>query len=72
MRLGCLSLVIAIAFSRGWTTAANYLNDTVNYTEPMFVVIIMALASTKPIVELAGHRGLSRNLAEIIGSVLNH
>lgn len=46
-------LVIAIVVSRGWTTATHYLNDTVNYTEPMFVVVIMALASTRPIVELA-------------------
>jgi hypothetical protein len=46
-------LVVAIALSRGWETAAHYLNDTVNYTEPMFVVVIMALASTRPIVELA-------------------
>ncbi|HEY9513584.1 MAG TPA: aminopeptidase N C-terminal domain-containing protein, partial [Rhodanobacter sp.] len=29
-------------------------------------------AARTVIVELAGHRGLSRNLAEIIGSVLNH
>ena len=46
-------LVVAIVMSRGWATAAHYLNDTVNYTEPMFVVVIMALASTRPIVELA-------------------
>ena len=46
-------LVLAIVLSRGWATAAHYLNDTVTYTEPMFVVVIMALASTRPIVELA-------------------
>ena len=46
-------LVLAIVLSRGWATAAHYLNDGVNYTEPMFVVVIMALASTRPIVELA-------------------
>ncbi len=46
-------LVIAIVAARGWSTATHYLNDTVNYTEPMFVVVIMALASTRPIVELA-------------------
>jgi hypothetical protein len=48
-----LPLVLAILLSRGWTTAVHYLNDTVNYTEPLFVVVIMALASTRPIVELA-------------------
>lgn len=58
-------LVLAIVLSRGWTTAANYLNDTVNYTEPMFVVVIMALASTRPIVELA--EGALRRLANLGG-----
>jgi len=58
-------LVIAIVLSRGWETAAHYLNDTVNYTEPMFVVVIMALASTRPIVELA--EGGLRRLANLGG-----
>jgi hypothetical protein len=58
-------LVIAIVVARGWTTATHYLNDTVNYTEPMFVVVIMALASTKPIVELA--EGALRRVADIGG-----
>ena len=31
----------------------HYFNDTVNYTEPLFVVVIMALASTRPIVGFA-------------------
>src|SRR6185312_2344011 len=30
-----------------------YLDDTVNFTEPMFVVVIMALASTRPVLRLA-------------------
>jgi hypothetical protein len=58
-------LVFAIAISRGWMTAASYLNDTVNYTEPMFVVVIMALASTRPIIELA--EGALRRLANLGG-----
>jgi hypothetical protein len=56
-------LVIAIVMSRGWPTATHYLNDTVNYTEPLFVVVIMALASTRPIVELA--ETLLRRVANI-------
>ena len=48
-----IPLVLAIVLLRGWTTAAHYVNDTVNYTEALFVVVIMALASTRPIVELA-------------------
>jgi len=60
-----IPLVVAIVFSRGWTTATHYLNDTVNYTEPLFVVVIMALASTRPIVELA--EGTLRRVANIGG-----
>ena len=37
----------------GWHTAAGYFNGTVNYTEPLFVIVIMALASTRPIILLA-------------------
>ncbi|MCH2265261.1 MAG: putative Na+/H+ antiporter [SAR324 cluster bacterium] len=36
-----------------WNTFKNYIALTVNYTEPMFVVVIMALASTRPIMRLA-------------------
>ena len=46
-------LLVAIAARFGETTARHYLNDTVNYTEPLFVVVIMALASTRPIIILA-------------------
>jgi hypothetical protein len=51
-------LVLVIALGRGWSTAVSYL-DSVKYTEPLFVVVIMALASTRPMVELA-ERALSR------------
>ncbi|HVQ12884.1 MAG TPA: putative Na+/H+ antiporter, partial [Vicinamibacterales bacterium] len=60
-----IPLVIAIVLSHGWTTAAHYLNDTVNYTEPMFVGVIMALASTRPIIELA--EGTLRRFADFGG-----
>jgi hypothetical protein len=63
--LWAVPLVIAIVASRGWMTAALYLNDTVNYTEPMFVVVIMAIASTRPIIELA--EGTLRRLANLGG-----
>ena len=46
--------------TRAGTTATHYLNDTVNYTEPLFVVVIMALASTRPIVELRRSRRCDR------------
>ncbi|MBT5176406.1 MAG: hypothetical protein HOB42_00935, partial [Candidatus Marinimicrobia bacterium] len=36
-----------------WNTFKNYIAHTVNFTEPMFVVVIMALASTRPIMLFA-------------------
>ncbi len=51
--LWVVPLMIAMAMTTGWAEAVHYLNDTVNYTEPLFVVVIMALASTRPIVGLA-------------------
>ena len=51
--LWTVPLLISIALAHGWSTATHYVNDTVNYTEAMFVVVIMALASTRPIVTLA-------------------
>jgi hypothetical protein len=63
--LWAVPLVVAIALSRGWDTATHYLNDTVSYQEPLFVVAIMTLAATRPIVMLA--EGLLRRLAMLGG-----
>ncbi len=38
----------SIAFSFGWEITLQYMT-TVNFTEPMFVVVIMTLASSRPI-----------------------
>jgi hypothetical protein len=46
-------LLVALTAGKGWDVAKHYFNDTVNYTEPLFVVVIMALASTRPIVAFA-------------------
>ena len=51
--LWAIVLFVAIAGHFGWHTAADYFNGTVNYTEPLFVIVIMALASTRPIILLA-------------------
>ena len=48
-----LVLGVAIVAFKGLDTAIHYIADTVNYTEPMFVVIIMALASTRPVLVIA-------------------
>ena len=46
-------LLVVLTISTSWETARHYLNDTVTYTEPLFVVVIMALASTRPIIVIA-------------------
>ena len=51
--LWIVPLMVAILMARGWETAVHYLNGGVNFTEPLFVVVIMAMASTRPVVELA-------------------
>jgi hypothetical protein len=51
--LWALVLTAVLSVTRGFETARHYLHEGVNYTEPMFVVVIMALASTRPILVLA-------------------
>ncbi len=51
--LWTIALLVAMTAYGGWDVAVHYLNDTVNYTEPLFVVVIMALASTRPVIGLA-------------------
>lgn len=58
-------LLAAVAVYAGWHAATTYFDDTVNYTEPMFVVVIMALASTRPVVGFA--EGWLRRVADAGG-----
>ena len=46
-------LLAALVGARGWATASGYVNGTVDYTEALFVVVVMALAATRPLVSLA-------------------
>ena len=57
--LWAVVLLFATTIYAGWESAKHYFNDSVNYTEPLFVVVIMALASTRPIVGFA-ESGLRR------------
>jgi len=61
--LWAIPLLGAITAWHGWDTAEQYVNSTVNYTEPLFVVVIMTLASTRPIITLA--EGVLRQFARI-------
>jgi hypothetical protein len=51
--LWAVVLLVALTVHAGWHTTAGYFNGTVTFAEPMFVVVIMALASTRPIVLFA-------------------
>ena len=51
--LWAVVLVVAITTYAGWEPARHYVSETVNYTEPLFVVVIMALASTRPVIGFA-------------------
>jgi hypothetical protein len=51
--LWVLVLIAAMAPYFGWDAVTHYVNGTVNYTEPLFVVVIMALAATRPVALLA-------------------
>lgn len=48
-----LALLGAIVWSKGWGVMTDYIGHRVNFTEPMFVVVIMALASTRPVLVFA-------------------
>ena len=51
--LWVIALLVAIALFHGWATATHYVNDSVNYTEAMFVVVVMTIASTRPVLGFA-------------------
>lgn len=63
--LWVVPLVLAITLVRGWATATHYLSEGVEFTEPLFVIVIMAIASTRPIVELAER--MLRRVAQLGG-----
>ena len=48
-----LVLLAALSVAVGWSTARDYLASRVHFVEPMFVVVIMAIASTRPVVAFA-------------------
>ena len=51
--LWAVLLMAAFTAYAGWESAEHYFGETVNYTEPLFVVVIMALAATGPIIGFA-------------------
>ncbi len=62
------ALVAAIVFFYDWNTAVNYISYDVNFTEALFVVVIMTLAATRPILRLSDR--IIRKIADRLGGTL--
>lgn len=43
----------AIGYYFGWGAVLGYIGEKVNFTEPMFIVVIMAIAGTRPVLRFA-------------------
>jgi hypothetical protein len=63
--LWAVPLIAAMAAVLGWDPTNRYLTQTVSYREPLFVIVIMALAATAPIMRLA--ESSMRLLANLAG-----
>jgi hypothetical protein len=64
-----IPLVVVISSFHGWSSAVHYIHDGVNLTEPAFVVVIMVLASTRPILRLA--ESMMSGVAKLFGGSLS-
>lgn len=51
--LWAVVLIVVATFFHGWHEVVHYVNDTVVYTEPLFVVVVMAVAASRPVIVLA-------------------
>jgi hypothetical protein len=67
--LWAVALVTAIIAFYDWGTAVHYIGEKVNFTEPAFVVVIMTLAATRPILRLA--EGIINSVARMLGGSLS-
>jgi hypothetical protein len=59
---------VAIIGFYDWKTMVNYISYKVNFTEPLFVVVIMTLAATRPILKLT--ETIIRKIANLLGGTL--
>ena len=66
--LWAIALAMAIFYFHDWTTLKFYISHKVNFTEPLFVVVIMTLAATRPILKLS--ENIMQMIAKILGGSL--
>ncbi len=48
-----VALAGAITWFKGWPEVVGYIDGKVSFVEPLFVVVIMTLAATRPVLDLA-------------------
>jgi hypothetical protein len=63
-----LVLLVTIIGFFDWKTATNYIAHEVNFVEAMFVVTIMTLAATRPILKLS--EAVMQKIADLLGGSL--
>jgi hypothetical protein len=59
-------LVLAIIFLQGWGSATAYL-DARRFVEPMFVFVVMVVAGSRPVMQLAGDAAMAAAKAMPLG-----
>lgn len=62
--LWVVPLLGVILWSKGWTTVESFMSN-IHFTEPMFVVVIMAISATRPVLSFA--EGLIGGVARAFG-----
>jgi len=66
--LWAIPLMAVIGAFYGWSAAVHYVGETVDFTEAAFVVVVMTLAATRPILRLA--EAIIGRLAALLGGSL--
>jgi hypothetical protein len=66
--LWVIPLIVGIVVYYDWSTVIDYMDHGVNLTDAAFVVVIMVLASTRPILQLAGL--IMTRIADQLGGTL--
>lgn len=66
--LWAIPLMLSIIFFYDRPTWINYITNDVNFTEPLFIITIMILAATRPILLLA--ESIMRFIADLFGGSL--
>ena len=66
--LWAVVLMLSVVLAFDWPTASSYVSHGVDYTEAIFVFVIMVLASTRPILKLA--EASMQRVADLLGGSL--